>query len=290
MKRQALFLGCVIPLRLPGIEVAARRVFARLGVDCVDLDGYTFCPEPVALSLADRELAVALSARNLALAEQVDADLVVLCNGCFETLAEADADLRHDSALRHRVAALLRPAGQKYDGKIRIRHFIEFLHEQVGLDRIRAAAGRRIEVPVALHYGCHLLREPNGGEPFRKAGMMRRLVEAAGARVVDYGLDRLCCGFPISQFDKAAALEERVLPKMRAVAASGAEALLFCCPACLTQFEAGQDALAARGAGNPVPCLHLLEWLALSFGTAPGELAFDTRGALAKEFAECFWG
>src|SRR5512138_332873 len=205
MNRQALFLGCVIPLRLPGIEVAARRVFPRLGVDCLDLDGYTCCPEPVALGLADRELAVALSTRNLALAEQAGADLLVLCNGCFETLAEADADLRHDPALRDRVGALL-GAGRRSGSAIRVRHFIEFLHEEVGLDRIRAAAGRKIEVPVALHCGCHLLREPDGGEPFRKAAMMRRVVEAAGARVVDYGLDRLCCGFPISQFDKTAAL------------------------------------------------------------------------------------
>src|SRR5512138_2092081 len=100
MKPQAFFLGCVIPLRFPGIEAAARRVFRQLGVDCLDLSGYTCCPEPVVLGLADAELAVATAARNLALAERSRADLVVLCNGCYESLAEADARLRHDEGLR----------------------------------------------------------------------------------------------------------------------------------------------------------------------------------------------
>jgi heterodisulfide reductase subunit B len=243
----------------------------------------------VVLGLTDRDLTTALSARNLALAEQAGADLVVLCNGCYETLIEADHAWRHDAGLRARVAPLLEGAGRRYDGRVRVRHFVEFLHDEIGVEAIRAASRRGVEVPVALHYGCHLMREPDAGDPLRKAHMMRRLVEAAGARVVDYGLERLCCGFPMSQFDKAAALESRILPKLRAVAGTSAEALVFCCPSCLSQCEAGQDALSGRDAGGPYPCLYLLEWLALAFGAHPGELALDSRAPLAREFAECFW-
>src|SRR5512138_2829938 len=120
MKPQAFFLGCVIPLRFPGIEAAARRVFRELGVDCRDLAGYTCCPEPVVLGLADDERAVATAARNLALAEQAGADLVVLCNGCYESLVEADARLRHDAALRDRIDAALATIGCRYAGGTRI--------------------------------------------------------------------------------------------------------------------------------------------------------------------------
>ena len=288
MKRQALFLGCVIPLRFPGIEVAARRVLRELAVDCVDLEGYTCCPEPVVLGLADDALTTTLSARNLGLAEQAGADLLAMCNGCYERLAETDADLRHNPALRAQTNDFLASAGTRYDSGIAIRHFIEFLHDEVGLARIRAAVKRPVEVAVALHYGCHLMREPGGGDPFRKPRMMRALVEAVGARVVEYGLERLCCGFPIAQFDKPASLEERLLPKLAAISRTAAEALLFCCPACLTQFETGQATAGERTPG-PYPCLHLLELLALALGAAPAELSFDTRGPLAKEFAECFW-
>jgi len=162
MNRQTLFLGCVIPLRFPGIEVAARRVFRELGVDCVELEGYSCCPEPVVLGLADKELGIAVSARNLSLAEEAGADLVVLCNGCFETLVEADAVLRHDEAVRSNVTQVLAAIGRRYEGKIKIKHFIEFLHEDVGTDRIRKTLKRPMDVAVACHYGCHLFRETAG--------------------------------------------------------------------------------------------------------------------------------
>jgi heterodisulfide reductase subunit B len=288
VKRQAFFLGCVIPLRFPGIEVAARRVFGRLGIECVDLDGYSCCPEPVVLGLADQELPLAVSARNLALAEAAEADLLVLCNGCYESLAEADHTLQHDEGMRSRVGKILAGIGRQYEGKIRIRHFIDFLHEEVGVERIRAACTTPVQVSVACHYGCHLFREPGGQDVWRKPTMMKRLVEAAGACVTEYGLEQLCCGFPVAQFDKRAAIQERLLPKVKALGGTCAEAVIFCCPACLNQFETGQGELGDEV--DRYPCVHLLELLALAFGASPAELHLEQRLGATKEFAECFWG
>jgi len=291
MNKQAFFLGCVIPLRFPGIEVAARRVFRQLGIECVDLEGYSCCPEPVILGLTDREMALAVSARNLALAEKAGADLIVLCNGCYETLAEADHALRHDEPMKARVAELLASIGTRYEGKVTIKHFIEFLHDDVGLERITKAIARPVDVPLALHYGCHLFREPAHPDTWRKPRMMNGLVEAMGARCVDYGLEQLCCGFPISQFDKDAALKERLLPKLKALSTTNAEALAFCCPACLNQFETGQGGVSDLGVDiAKYPCVHVLELLALALGMQPAELCLDFRSAATKEFFECFWG
>jgi len=41
-----LFLGCMIPLRHPQIELAARKSLAALGVKLNDIEGFTCCPEP----------------------------------------------------------------------------------------------------------------------------------------------------------------------------------------------------------------------------------------------------
>jgi heterodisulfide reductase subunit B len=291
MTKQAFFLGCVIPLRFPGIEGAARRVFGQLGIECAELDGYSCCPEPVVLGLTDRDMAVAVSARNLALAERAGADLIVLCNGCYETLAEADHALRHDVPMKARVGELLAGIGTRYDGKVRIKHFIEFLHDDVGLDRIAKAIARPLDISLALHYGCHLFRETTHPDTWRKPRMMKGLVEAMGARCADYGLEQLCCGFPISQFDKAAALKERLVPKLKALSTTSAEALAFCCPACLNQFETGQGGAGDLGADFvKYPCVHVLELLALAFGMQPAELCLDFRSEATKDFFECFWG
>jgi heterodisulfide reductase subunit B len=291
MRRQALFLGCVLPLRFPGIELAARRVFSQLGIPCADLEGYSCCPEPVILGLADRDMALAVSARNLALAERQDADLAVMCNGCYETLAEADATLRHDEQARGRVGQLLDGVGTRYDGTVGIKHFVELLHEDVGVERIAAQVTTPVDVTVGVHYGCHLFREVEHADTRRKPRMLRALIEATGARVVDSGLEDLCCGFPISQFDKRMAMQERLRPKLRALSGTSAECILFCCPACLNQFESGQGPAGDLAADVPrYPCLHILELLALAFGMPPAELHLDARFAPSREFVDCFWG
>ena len=290
MGKHAFFLGCMIPLRLTSIEIAARRVFSQLNVEFEDLEGYSCCPEPVTLGLIDKELWVTSAARNLALAEKAGADLVVLCNGCYETLIEADDILKHDDKTSQRVNELLANIGSKYEGKIKVKHFVEFLHEDVGLDRIKKAVTTPVEVDLAIHYGCHLFRDVEGGDPRRKPRMMRDLVEAAGARLSSYGLEELCCGFPMSPFDREFSLQQRLLPKLRGVENTAAEAIVFACPACISQFEAGQDALGMNGVElTEYPCIHILELLALSFGVSPAELNLEFHGSAVKEFAECFW-
>jgi len=290
MGKHAFFLGCVIPLRLTSVEIAARRVFSQLSVEFLDLEGYTCCPEPVMLGLIDKELWVTSAARNLALAEKAGADLVVLCSGCYETLIEADEILKHDDETRKRVNELLANIGSKYEGKIKVKHFIEFLHEDIGLDRIKEEVTTPVAVDLAIHYGCHLSREVGEGDPWRKPRMMRDLVEASGAKVSDYGLEKLCCGFPISQFDREFSLQQRLLPKFRGIKNTTAEAIVFACPACIGQFESGQDMLTGGGVElTEYPCIHIMELLALSFGVPPAELNLDFHSSAVKEFAECFW-
>ena len=290
MGKHAFFLGCMIPLRLTSVEIAARRVFSQLNVEFLDLEGYTCCPEPVTLGLIDKELWVASAARNLALAEKAGADLVVLCSGCYETLVEADEILKHEDETRKRVNEQLASIGSKYEGKIKVKHFIEFLHEDIGLDRIKQEVTTPVAVNLAIHYGCHLAREVDGGDPWRKFRMMRGLVEASGAKVNGYGLEKLCCGFPISPFDREFSLQQRLLPKLRSIEDTAAEAIVFACPACIGQFENGQDMLVGSGVElTEYPCIHIMELLALSFGVPPAELNLDFRTSAVKEFAECFW-
>ncbi|MBE9482750.1 MAG: hypothetical protein IMY88_03630, partial [Chloroflexi bacterium] len=147
-----------------------------------------------------------------------------------------------------------------------------------------------IEVNLAIHYGCHLSREVDGNDPWRKPRMMRELVEATGTRVNDYGLEKLCCGFPISQFDREFSLQQRLLPKLRSIENTAAEAIVFACPACTSQFENGHDMLIGSGVElTEYPCIHIMELLALSFGVPPAELSLDFHSNAVKEFAECFW-
>jgi heterodisulfide reductase subunit B len=286
MKKYALFLGCLIPQRLPCTEIAARKVFEKLGIELVDLQGYTCCPDPIVARLMDRKMSLALSARNLSLAEQHGLDIVVLCNGCFETLFEANRELKHDSKLRDEVNELLSSAGRRYDGRVQVKHVVEVLYEDGGVKMIKKHIERPLKLKLAMHPGCHLFREENGGDIMRKPRMMREIIHATGADVIECKNDRICCGFPMMQADEEWALKNNVLPKLVCYQHAQVDGVVVPCPTCNLQFELGQVMLHKYGERYNIPCLHIVELLALAFGFSAEELALDIHRSPVLQLAQ----
>lgn len=275
MVKYAFFLGCQIPMRLPNIEIASRKVFEKLGLEAVDLLGYSCCPEPVVSRLLDETAALVTSARNLTLAEELGLDMMTLCNGCYETLAEANEILMRDVEKKGKVNEILRRYGREYKGKADVKHVIEVLHEDIGLDKIRGQVIKPQKIRVALHYGCHLYREYKSSDIMRKPRMMREIAAQTGVEIVDYGLERLCCGYPSMQASEEFSLKKRLLLKLSKMREVGAEAILTACPACMIQFEIGQVMLRSYGIQYNMPCINLMELLALSFGIPYKELHLE---------------
>ena len=85
MAEMKLFLGCVIPNRLPHLEQAARIIFDKLGVQVSDAP-FACCPEPIGVQTMSTKAWAALAGSNLAIAEAEGKDIVSLCNGCTHTL------------------------------------------------------------------------------------------------------------------------------------------------------------------------------------------------------------
>jgi len=226
MARYAFFLGCQIPMRLPNIEIAARKVFERVGLEAVDLLGYSCCPEPVVSRLLDEMAALTISARNLTFAEELGLDMMTLCNGCYETLVEANEILKHDTEKRSKVNEILKRYGREYKGKVEVKHVVEVLYEDVGLDKIKSCVVKPQKMKVALHYGCHLYREYKSPDIMRKPNMMKEIAMQTGVEIVDYGLERLCCGYPSMQADEEFSLKQRLLLKLDRISNAGADAVV----------------------------------------------------------------
>jgi heterodisulfide reductase subunit B len=288
MKRYTVYLGCMIPMRFPSIELSARLVFEALGAELVDLEGYTCCPDPVLSRLAESDFSLALSARNLALASKLGNDLLVLCNGCYETLVEAEEQLRENAEARKKINLILKEHGLEYDGGVRIRAFMDLLNEDFGIEKISQQVKLRKELKVAAHTGCHMLR--SGQHPRERIKLLDNLIKPTGASAVNYGKEMLCCGFPASTADENFALENVIKPKFEAIMSAKAEAIVTGCPTCLYQLEASQLALAKCNINCGMPVLHLLELLALSFGNRPDKLGLETHRGTAREFALKKWG
>jgi heterodisulfide reductase subunit B len=275
MVRYASFLGCQIPMRIPSVEIASRKVFQKLGLEAVDLLGYSCCPEPVISRLLDKTAWLAVSARNLALAEELGLDLMTLCNGCYETLVETNEVLKHEPEELQKVNEVLKKYGKEYAGKVKVKHAVEVLYEEIGVDKIKQHVVKPQKIRVALHYGCHMYREPEGDDINRKPNMMKELTRVTGVEIVDYGIERLCCGYPSMQADEEFSLKQRLLLKLRRIKEAGADAVVLSCPACQIQFEIGQMMLRQYNVQYRIPCINLMELIAISFGVPSRDLHLE---------------
>lgn len=275
MKSYALFLGCTIPARQPNYESSARKALKALGVDLVDLDGFGCCAPPPIESIAlDSSLTV--SAYNICLAEEAELDLITLCSGCFQSLAKTNAMLKRDRELKDEVNAVLSKVGKEFKGKIEVTHYLKVLYEDVGVEEVKKHVTKPLNnVRAAPFYGCHILRP---GELLKfddpeKPKILETLIEALGAKSVDY-MDKLkCCGGLLRGYDDDLALE---LSRDKIVKASkaGVDCIITLCPFCYVNLDMGQLQIMRKYKEKySLPILHYSELLSLALGIEAKELS-----------------
>ena len=91
-----MFAGCTIGNRIPFIEVSSRKVFDKLGIKTSDA-AFSCCPDPVGFHAIDHTSWLAMGARNLVLAEEIENPYKQKYNdikGQFEQLQEDYNELK----------------------------------------------------------------------------------------------------------------------------------------------------------------------------------------------------
>ena len=95
--------------------------------------------------------AYALIARNLAIAAGAKKDgepLVAACSACYLNLAKADHYMGSSRALNERVNDALDAGGLHYDpGTVEVRHLLEVIMNDVGLDAGQGGRGQAADRP-----------------------------------------------------------------------------------------------------------------------------------------------
>ncbi len=276
-KKYSMFWGCTILTRLPYVEAATRKVTDNLGIEIEDVAGASCCPEPYTIGLVGRDLRAALGARNIAIAEEIGLEMTTLCNGCYDTFCEVKEMLNDDKKLLKKVNRVMRQTGMKYSGNLPIRHFVEVLHEDVGLKRLKNRIKRRMNnLQVAVHSGCHIRKSEKVEDVEKKSQMLEEIVQTTGVEVVDYGLEKMCCGYPHRQADETLSLKETLATKLNSILKRDADCIITVCSGCNVQFEFGQMELKQRyQMSYKLPILNLTELLALSMGFSPQNIGLD---------------
>ncbi len=123
-----VFWGCLFTHNYPFLMESIKTVLRYLSIGPVEIENVGCCPYPQ-LEVYDKDAQLALSARNLILAERRGNKLVVPCNGCFNTLNNAHNDLK-DHRLRKKINSLL-PDGMRYDGELEVIHLLDILNPKL---------------------------------------------------------------------------------------------------------------------------------------------------------------
>ncbi len=259
----AYYPGC--SLHSTGLEygLSTQAVFAHLGMKLIELSGWNCCGASSA-HIMSHTLAVALPARNLALAQAIGHDVVAPCAACFNRMKSADYYLKTDPVLRAEIEALV---GFKYTGEVAVRPVLAVLYEDYGPAQIGRQVRKSLTgLKVVPYYGCLLVRPPQVtqfDDPDNPQ-VMAALLRAVGAEVLPWSYATECCGasLSLSRADVVQTLVGRLAERARE---AGAEAFVTACPLCQVNLE-------MRQLQEPkLPAFYITELLGLAFGLPEAE-------------------
>ncbi|HEU4628241.1 MAG TPA: heterodisulfide reductase-related iron-sulfur binding cluster [Gemmatimonadaceae bacterium] len=244
-ERVAMLRGCVMDGLYGHVNAATRRTLATNGYAMAEAEGQRCCGALHAHA-GDLETARELARANVAAFERSDAELVAVnAAGCGAMMKEYGHLLADDPAWADRAAAV----------SARVRDVSELL----------AAAGPAPGGPlprrVTYDAPCHLLHAQRvAAPPLRVLGAVR------GLTVEPLTDADMCCGsagiYNLIEPDTSDAV---LAPKLRHIAATGAELVATGNPGCLMQIGAG-----LRRAGSPVRAVHPVELLDAAYGRGGG--------------------
>ena len=281
----ALFLGCKIPFFLEHYATTTRAVLEALGVELVELE-FNCCGNPISdLSL---EALVLLGARNLALAQQQNLDILTPCKCCFGNLKRTAYILNKNDALKKEINSLLQDEDLRWDGHTEVKHLLSVLAHDIGIESLSAQIIHPYRgLKIAAHYGCQALRPSritNFDNPY-DPNIFERLVELTGAQTVEWRRRLECCGNPVWGKNNRLSLD-LMQKKINDTRQAGAHYLCAACTHCQIQFDTVQGTeLTSDDSTAKTASILYPQLMGLSMGLPEAALGLennmvDIRGVL----------
>lgn len=236
----------------------------------------------------------ALTGRNLALAQQQvngTNTLVAGCSACYLNLAKTENYMRTNADVNRKVNRALAAGGLQYDaGTVEVRHLLDIVYNDVGLDKIKEMVTRPLTgLRVAPYYGCMIVR-PDLDNRFGNAEYPQALdqvLAALGATVIDFPLKTHCCSGHMTQISPVVAYE-LIRRLVHSADQYKADMMVTLCPMCQLNLDAYQGEMNGYyKTSYHMPVLYFTQLMGLAFGHDPAELGIgkefvDARSALAN--------
>ncbi len=271
----AYFPGCSLKGLGRAYEESLLPVLRHLGIEPEELEDWNCCGATAYMAV-DEAKACVLAARNLALAEKSGhQQLLAPCAACYLVLNKTKHYVQDYPAMKRTVDRALAAVDLRYSGNMPVRHPLDVLLNDVGLDAIRQKVSKPLTgLKVAPYYGCQIVRPYATFDDQYNPTSMDRLLETLGATVIRYPLKTKCCGGSLTGTVPEAGI--RMVYILHSEAKKrGADCLATVCPLCQFNLD-GYHAQVRRQYGPVlVPALYFTQLMGLAFGLPESKLGMN---------------
>jgi heterodisulfide reductase subunit B len=223
------------------------------------------------------------SVRNMAIAEKLNLDILVICNCCFASLQKAKSVMAKDSQLKDELNGYLTKEGLEYSGNVQIKHYLTVLYEEVGTEKIRNQLVNRFkDLNISVIHGCHILR-PREITTFDDSFVPRiteELLQVTGVTSLDWRGKLECCGAALAGLNDE--LSRKLLKeKITGAQAAGADYITPVCSYCHMQFDTTQKNMSGENPSEKLlPVLLYPQLLGLCLGIDEKKLGIEQNSTI----------
>jgi heterodisulfide reductase subunit B len=284
MTRYAYYPGCTLKTTSKNFEDSTLASSEMLNIKLVEPDRWNCCGTVHALATDDVMHHLA-PIRNMirveTLKEQDKVDnkkMVTLCAMCYNTLKRANQVFNSDNDRKKKIHDIMYKEDIKYSGNVEIVHLLEILRDN-GWEKVKDAVKKPLTgLRIAPYYGCLLLRPRGIGiDDTDNPKILEELINALGAKVVDFSHKQKCCGsyHTVHMKEIVADLSHDILNQAKN---AGANILVTACPLCEYNLGPRQIQIKKQYPNfESIPVVYFTQLMALAFGLEEEATAFEAN-------------
>jgi len=280
MNEYIYYPGCSMEGSARAYYDSLSAIKGMLGMELHEIDDWNCCgaTEYVGMNLIP---AYSLIARNLALAsKQTSGNKTVMapCSACYLNLEKTDYYMAERPTLGEKVNEALAAGGLHYEpGSLEVRHLLDVLINDVGLDTIKSKVTRPLTgLRIAPYLGCMVPRPDfeHRWSDYEHPTELDDLLKVLGAEVIDFPLKTACCGGHMTQIGPETAYE-LIRRLVSSAEEHGADIMVTVCPMCQMNLDAYQsETNQFFGTHYEMPIVFFTQLMGVAFGKNPKEVGF----------------
>jgi len=262
--------GCSLKGGSREYKESVQAVCKAFDIELVEIPDWSCCGASAAHNL-NKDLALSLPARILALAEEAGLDdIVVPCAACYSRLSVTQHELNEHPDMRERVSGIIQ---KEYKGSSNILNIIQVI-EKYMLPNLSFKQYQQFNYKAASYYGCLLVR-PNSILKFDREEdprTMDNVIHAIGGTPVEWEFKTECCGagHSVSRTDLVGKLSARIV---KDAVNRGAECIVVACPMCHSNLDMRRPEINKfMDTPSDIPVLYLIQAIGLAVGLSAKEL------------------